>query len=1107
MFLKTAILVNWGNIPQLEFHFGPINLLSGGNGSGKTTVADAIQTLLTAAHETLFNYNPGQDEATQRSRGGKQVRTLASYVLGCDDGSYARPGACDGYIAGVFHPTEGEGGAPFTAVMGMRAHLDRAGARAEARLDDLVLAVIPGEQLSLADFVQNRADGPHVRELPGWADQLKARVGRDKVELYDKKGAYLRRLYGALRGQSAVSDREAKHAARTFANFMAYKPVKSISEFVAREILEPKDLGDAIRHVSELMKTIHAMEAETKRLAASADTLAGARAHARTYLTAFGEAASQRLAEALRQRYVAEAAAAANARRRQASARSLAELESRQQERAARLAQLHDEQVALEAERRGIKALADKDALERELAELKTALGSAARELLEAHRDLTRNTLAAGELSGLLQDPLVAAELAPPTGLNAALGAVEAGLELDLSALLSDDWISAAPLAQACERLAEWEQAHGRALELASGLVRDLAAARAGAARSAEHLTAETARLERDIARLQNHEVNYPPYVAEALAAIEAACPGAHPAVLCDFVEVVAPEWQMAIEGYIGGARFAILVPPEFEAEAIRAVRAMPGSRAKNARVVQGTKALKDAARMTLPAQSICEVMAFNHKIAEAYLKASYGQVLCVPDAETLRTTARGVTPEGLGSGNYALFRCDISDHELVFGRAARARALAAKREELSALQVRAHAGRELEARLGRAGELAASLRPPRAAALLRGHLDLRERLARAESLAREAGEGSACQEALRGYEAQMEAAERQLFKAVLDHNQSALAGDSLMYDLGTAEVFEAATAKRVRQLERQVDALYHRLKNNVLVESQDKLTTLKDSFNTAFVTHLCHAIHGAIQTGKAILQELNRELEHHRFGADRESYHFGWEWVPEYREYWQFFKEILAQPSLGEGASLFEASLTERAARVRDKLVSMLLDPDEQLAFRELTRLADYRNYRHYEIYKTPAGKAPIPLSQYGTGSGGQLETPAYIIRAAAVTSAFRFNEGNTHLRMVLVDEAFSKMDESRSREVIQYLTEQLGLQLTFIMPTSKSGPFMDVISNQFVFSKCPSSTPVGELNTRVLVDRKVLNQDRVKALWASHRRQIQNQGLLDFMEDFVNA
>ena len=50
MFLKKFIYVNWGNIPATEFEFGPINLLSGGNGSGKTTAADAIQTIMTAAH-------------------------------------------------------------------------------------------------------------------------------------------------------------------------------------------------------------------------------------------------------------------------------------------------------------------------------------------------------------------------------------------------------------------------------------------------------------------------------------------------------------------------------------------------------------------------------------------------------------------------------------------------------------------------------------------------------------------------------------------------------------------------------------------------------------------------------------------------------------------------------------------------------------------------------------------------------------------------------------------------------------------------------------------------------------------------------------------------
>ena len=208
----------------------------------------------------------------------------------------------------------------------------------------------------------------------------------------------------------------------------------------------------------------------------------------------------------------------------------------------------------------------------------------------------------------------------------------------------------------------------------------------------------------------------------------------------------------------------------------------------------------------------------------------------------------------------------------------------------------------------------------------------------------------------------------------------------------------------------------------------------------------------------------------------------------------------------IGEGQTLFEVELSDKSVKVREQLMSMLLSDDEQKAMRELERLSDYRNYRNYEIYKQPEGKEPIALSQYGTGSGGQLETPAYIIRSAAITSAFRFNQGDTHLRMVLVDEAFSKMDETRSKEVINYLTESLGLQLLFIMPTSKSGPFMDLISNQYVFSKVPlASGKRGELNTRVLVDRQQCNKEKIQDLWAHHRRVVRQQAELDFMEEFA--
>jgi hypothetical protein len=339
--------------------------------------------------------------------------------------------------------------------------------------------------------------------------------------------------------------------------------------------------------------------------------------------------------------------------------------------------------------------------------------------------------------------------------------------------------------------------------------------------------------------------------------------------------------------------------------------------------------------------------------------------------------------------------------------------------------------------------------------------------------------------------------------QSVMQHNQHCKNYDAIAYNSDTYALHGHEFFKRINQLLGEVDSIKNRLKNNVLAEKQEKLTSLKEDFNTAFVTNLCHSIYQAINDGKRILDDLNSELAHHRFGTDQESFRFAYSWVPEFREYERFFKEVIQQPNLGDGTTLFNAELSENAQKIRDKLMTMLLDEDEQKATRELERISDYRNYRQYEIFKEPMGKQPIPLSRYGTGSGGQLETPAYIIRSAAITSAFRFNEGDSHLRMVMVDEAFSKMDESRSREVINYLTNTLGLQLIFIMPTSKSGPFMDLISNQFVFSKCPTTKTRGELQTRMLVDRKICDQDKLKELWANHRKTIRHQAMLDFMED----
>src|SRR5690606_6875154 len=180
--------------------------------------------------------------------------------------------------------------------------------------------------------------------------------------------------------------------------------------------------------------------------------------------------------------------------------------------------------------------------------------------------------------------------------------------------------------------------------------------------------------------------------------------------------------------------RYSLLVEPEHEAAAIRIVRALPGGQRNRARVIQGDKARRDAERLSLPAESIIEVMRFSHRTAEWFLRASYGAVQRVADAEALRGSARGVTPDGMGSGSYSMFRCDLDDSELLFGQAARERALQAKLRECEQLGIEAHQAEQEHRHLQRLCERVDEIRAVDCAARIRAMLELHQRSAQTEA-------------------------------------------------------------------------------------------------------------------------------------------------------------------------------------------------------------------------------------------------------------------------------------------------------------------------------------------------------------------------------------
>ena len=233
--------------------------------------------------------------------------------------------------------------------------------------------------------------------------------------MYDKKGLYLNRLYGALRGQKgSVSKREAQHAAKTFSNFMAYKPVKSINDFVAKEILEPRDLSEDIKQVSELMKTIHSMETETRQISDVINNLRATEDLSQQYIDQWLNWRVCDFRELIRVSWVKQREYLNAKNKQQSNALEQQETQARLNNVADKRASLHSQLVELEAQRQGIPALKDKDQLEKTIEQNSAKLSQHARPLLEQDQQFSKNRDLAKKLRQHIQDAGLAIEITRP---------------------------------------------------------------------------------------------------------------------------------------------------------------------------------------------------------------------------------------------------------------------------------------------------------------------------------------------------------------------------------------------------------------------------------------------------------------------------------------------------------------------------------------------------------------------------------------------------------------------------------------------------------------------------------------------------------------------
>ncbi|MEE0861786.1 MAG: SbcC/MukB-like Walker B domain-containing protein [Lachnospiraceae bacterium] len=214
-------------------------------------------------------------------------------------------------------------------------------------------------------------------------------------------------------------------------------------------------------------------------------------------------------------------------------------------------------------------------------------------------------------------------------------------------------------------------------------------------------------------------------------------------------------------------------------------------------------------------------------------------------------------------------------------------------------------------------------------------------------------------------------------------------------------------------------------LKTVEMIRYEEKLRQAKEDCEQIFKSDFLSKMKELIENAKAEFKSLNKALDNIYYGDD--SYHF----TISFDKKKEGLYRMITSENNHEGINLwtaqFEEQYKEEMAELFDKL--MTKDDNGQKIVEEYT---DYRSYLDYDIeIQKRDGSKQLFSKIYGEKSGSETQVPYYVAIAASFYQLYRY--GNS-VRVMLLDEAFDKMDDERIGSMMEFFN---GLDLQVIMAT----------------------------------------------------------------------
>ncbi len=277
-------------------------------------------------------------------------------------------------------------------------------------------------------------------------------------------------------------------------------------------------------------------------------------------------------------------------------------------------------------------------------------------------------------------------------------------------------------------------------------------------------------------------------------------------------------------------------------------------------------------------------------------------------------------------------------------------------------------------------------------------------------------------------------------------------------------------TAEDNREYQELLDHLNDERLEEFRIRAAEQARTAVEHFQDDFIYKIRSAIEVAIQRK----DELNRIISSLDFGKDKYQLFIGKNKGPDGQYYDMFMDEALKiNPSelnmgMDNQLNLFTVEHENHYGAMINELISIFIPPEnataEELeeARRNMDRYADYRTYLSFDMQQLIQNEdevIKIRLSKMiRKNSGGEGQNPLYVALLASFAQAYKIDLKpglirNPTIRLVVLDEAFSKMDAEKVASCIQ-LIRGLGFQALISATNDKIQNYLETVDKIFVFA-----------------------------------------------------